>query len=173
MKRDRPRFLCDMMLGRLAKWLRLLGYDTKYFPLIDDSELIKIALEEQRILLTRDTLLLKRRPIKQGRIGVLFIESDRYVGQLRQVVNEFDLEDGKALCNVCNTKLITAAKESVKKEIPPYVFKTQTEFKGCPVCGRIFWRATHWERITAVKRDIRVSSIKGNRGNGELGKRRE
>ncbi len=137
------RFLCDAMLGRLAHWLRLLGYDAVYSA-ADDHELARQARAEDRVLLTRDTLLAERRGIR-----ALLITSDAPDDQLRQVIQEFGLSQTRALsrCPKCNTLLREIQKPAVQDRVPPYVYEHHTAFQECPGCGRIYWQGSHWQRI--------------------------
>lgn len=142
-----PRFLADSMLGRLATWLRLLGCDVEDSRRIPDGELVRRAAEGGRVLLTRDTRLVTH-PDLRGR--VLFVRGDRYPEQLRQVVRRFGIDPRAKLltrCVRCNEPLLPVEKEAVRDRVPPYVFRTQETFRRCPACGRIFWRATHAERM--------------------------
>ncbi|OGP17535.1 MAG: hypothetical protein A2V21_303010 [Deltaproteobacteria bacterium GWC2_55_46] len=134
------------MLGKLARWMRTLGYDVEYDTHIEDTELIKRATAEQRLILTRDTRLIERRGARKR---VFFIKSDLVGEQLRQVAGEFPPDDSLLLtrCLRCNALLKDVPKESVKAKVPPYVFQTQAEFSVCPVCQRTYWGATHRERM--------------------------
>jgi hypothetical protein len=141
---DRPTFAVDAMLGRLAKALRILGYDAHYDSRIDDSDLKLLALREGRIVLTRD------REIAETTLPlhVLLIESDRPEEQLRQVVRELSLETEGALftrCLVCNVPVEDVPRSEVEGRVPRYVLSTQERFARCPRCGRIYWAATHVE----------------------------
>lgn len=154
-EREDTRFLCDAMLGRLAKWLRLLGYDTEYLNRVDDIALLKAARENHRVLLTRDTLIMKRRVVKSGELPALLIESDNYLDQLSQVIKEYKLrKDRPARCNICNTAVGDLDKPTAKGRVPLYVYETEESFKSCPVCGRVYWPASHWENIKKVKKGI-------------------
>ncbi|MFQ5442134.1 MAG: Mut7-C RNAse domain-containing protein [Thermodesulfobacteriota bacterium] len=140
------KFFADAMLGRLATWLRILGFDVAYERKIDDKELVERAQKEDRIILTRDTLLVKRRGAR-GRS--FFVEGDRFEVQLRQVAERFAIDNKSVLtrCVRCNTLLERVEKESVRDLVPPYVYKTQEEFSRCPRCARIYWAGTHRERM--------------------------
>jgi uncharacterized protein with PIN domain len=142
---SKPTFLADEMLGRLAKWLRILGYDTKYVSGIPDSELLRIAQTEGRILLTRDTLLIRRKACK----NYYFIRSDHWREQLRQLWLDAGLKCEALLtrCAMCNKPLRTVDKESVKASVPAYVYETQEQFSRCENCRRIYWPATHVDKI--------------------------
>ena len=137
-------FVVDGMLGRLAKWLRILGYDTQYSPDWDDNELARIARAEGRILLTRDLELSRRRGLRSLRI-----EGDLLEGQLAQVVRALGLELDRPFsrCAVCNTPLEKVAKHEAWGQVPPYVFQTQSQLYLCPECNRFYWPGTHWQHM--------------------------
>ncbi len=139
-----PRFIADVMLGRLARWLRALGYDTLYFSDMDDPALARRAHAEQRILLTRDVELTRRRGLQS-----ILVADDDVKRQLRQVVQTLQLATDNAFsrCIHCNTILAECDAALVRAEVPPYVFATQTRFRRCNQCGRIYWRGTHWARM--------------------------
>lgn len=136
------RFFADSMLGKLARWMRTLGYDVAYDPYIDDGELVMRALEEGRTILTRDTRLIQRRSAR-GR--AFFITGDHVGEQLKQVIREFPPDEKLLLtrCLRCNVPLVSIPKEKIEERVPPYVFRTQSEFSECPSCRRIYWGATH------------------------------
>jgi uncharacterized protein with PIN domain len=138
------KLLLDGMLGRLAKWLRLLGYDTAYFPNLDDHELVRLARAQGRVLLTRDRELTRRRGM-----SCLLVESDELEEQIQQAITELHLETEQPFsrCPVCNTPLQEAEKLSVKGRVPPYVFRTKEHFSLCPECDRIYWQGTHWDNM--------------------------
>lgn len=141
------RFVADAMLGGLARWLRVLGLDVAYDPGLDDAALVDLAVDERRVILTRDRRLVLRRRASNH----LLIRSVTVDEQVAQVLDELDLRpvpDGLfSRCLRCNTPLETVAPEEAARRIPPYVARTQRRFLGCPSCGRIFWRATHAERM--------------------------
>ncbi|MFH0801547.1 MAG: Mut7-C RNAse domain-containing protein [bacterium] len=140
------KFLADAMLGRLARWLRILGFDTLYFSEIADEVLLSLAKNENRVLLTRDTRLAKKKGLE-----IFFIRDDLWRNQLAQFLNVFP-SDKAALftrCLACNEKLLPVEKEEVKILVPPYVFKTRDNFSRCPNCMKVFWAATHYEHMKA------------------------
>ena len=133
------------MLGRLAKWLRILGYDTAYAREAEDDAILELAENQGRLILTRDTLLVRRKRCR----NYIFIRSDLWREQLQQVYVEAHLNTEAAftLCPVCNCALKPVGRESVKAAVPPYVFQTRHTFSHCERCGRIYWAATHVHRI--------------------------
>jgi len=152
------RFICDDNLGKLTKWLRTLGYDTLFFDPIEDGELIARALKEDRVVLSRDTQL-SRFKFKLGE-NLLRIESDRPLEQLKQVVEHFKLKPDKELifsrCLVCNEPLKKVEKEKIKDRLYPFVYKTQDHFVHCPECDRIYWSATHVEKMMKTFGELKI-----------------
>jgi uncharacterized protein with PIN domain len=138
------RFVADAMLGTLAKWLRILGYDTEYDPDRDDHQLVRLAREENRMLLTRDRELARRRGVR-----VLLISSEHLEAQVYQVLAELNLEPDRSFsrCPVCNELLAEIDGETARTRVPTYVARTQEQFRSCPACGRIYWRGTHWQQM--------------------------
>lgn len=148
----KPRFLADCNVGRLARWLRALGYDASYHPRIGDAELVREAAAESRVLLTRDRDLTKRRVIQTGVVRAILIRDDEVTAQLRQVFAELGLELKEALtrCIECNSELQSRVPATVAARVPPYVRQTQSRYSECPDCGRIYWAGTHWQRMREV-----------------------
>jgi hypothetical protein len=146
------KFAADRMLGRLVKWLRVIGQDVIYGPHLTGRGLIRAARAEGRLILTRDRRLRQKQPPP-----FILIRSDRYREQLRQVVEECGLKadrDWFTRCVECNERLVPRAKESVQEVVPPYVFSTQEKFSWCPKCRRIFWPATHQENMREEIRNM-------------------
>ncbi len=145
----RPKFVVDTNVGRLARWLRMMGYDAAFINYIDDRGLVSIGLKERRVVLTRDTQIMMRRVVTSGRVKAILIEGDEVKDQLRQVVQamNLDLERQFTRCLECNQTLIPRRKAEVKDLVPPYVFQIQSRYVECPSCHRIYWRGTHWQRM--------------------------
>ena len=140
-------FIADTMLGRLVRWLRIMGCDVEYFPEIGDAELVERGARDGRLILTRDTLLIRRR---KARNNCFFVEGDHFRDQVRQVVRAFAIDPfGGFLtrCLECNAPLCNIARENAEGEVPPYVFATQENFRTCPGCSRFYWGGTHRERM--------------------------
>ena len=145
-----PKFIVDLNVGRLARRLRMMGYDAVFINGLDDDELVRIALREGRILLTKDQGIMRRRIVACGKVRALLITDGDVRRQLRQVVRAFDLEAGSrpfTRCMECNEPLHARTKAEVRHLVPPYVYATQDQYMQCPRCGRVYWRGTHWERM--------------------------
>ena len=147
-----PRVLADCNVGRLARWLRALGYDAVYHAQIGDAELVREAAADGRVLLTRDRDLTRRRVIQSGAVRAILIRDDDVRTQLRQVLAELSLDLHQSLtrCIECNAELIPRDAASVADRVPPFVRRTQTRYSECPACGRIYWAGTHWQRMQTV-----------------------
>lgn len=153
---DAPRFTADVMLGTLARWLRLAGLDTFYSNHAGDDELLDVCRREERILLSKDTGLIARLPPSR----VHAVAAVRLPEQLREVWRRFHL-GGWALrprCSRCNGELAPIEAERIRLLVPPYVFLHCREFTHCRSCGKIYWRGTHLPRIEEFLRGLDDSS---------------
>lgn len=149
-----PRFLIDEMLGRLSRWLRILGYDAESVVGVEDGVLLERAAREGRVLLTRDTLLMERRAIRRGEVTAVLVRGDQIVDQLRCVREELDLlRQAEPRCLVCNVRLSLLSRSEAAARVPAYVFQTQHCFRECPSCARVYWRGTHWEHMDRLLRE--------------------
>jgi uncharacterized protein with PIN domain len=148
MRDQPPRLLADCMLGRLAKWLRLIGYDTAYENVATDPHLARRARAENRVLLTRDRELAERRGLR-----TLLIRSEILQEQVRQVLESLPLSEAGAQprCAVCNHALERARPSEIQDAVPPYVLRTHHDFQRCSGCGRVYWPGTHFD---AIRRQI-------------------
>ncbi len=151
-------FAADRMLGRLAKWLRALGFDTLYCARLDKED-VRRRLAEGRVILTRDTRLIKRLPQEQA----VFIEHDRLEDQLRQLRSSghirFNPRASFLRCMRCNEPLERMDREQAREKTPDFVGATQPEFYSCPACGRIYWPGTHHGRMAEfLRRALDVDS---------------
>lgn len=147
------KFILSKELGRLAKWLRILGLDADYFRGNNPSSLIIQALREERIILMRNQRLPQARGVK-----IVFIRNERIKEQLAEALKTLEIKpDPKGMftrCIVCNEKLVDIKKEQVKDKVPEYVFKTQQVFITCPKCKRIYWQGTHWGNVRRCLEEI-------------------
>ena len=146
-------FVADCMLGRLARWLRVLGFDVLYFPRIEDAVLLGVARREGRVLLTRDMGLLER----TGGHPALLVASEKWEDQLVQVLDAFGLKDRLAphtRCLDCNAPLKPLPKERAKNLVAPFVVERAEALALCPACGRVFWKGSHADDMDARIRKI-------------------
>ncbi len=145
------KFIVDCNAGKLAKWLRIMGYDAIFFDSGDDSQMVAKALTEGRVILTRDTQIMRRRVITSGHLKAILIKSDKPELQMRQLAEILNLRRQFrpfTVCLECNQPLVERSKQEVRDLVPPYVFQTQNHYMECPTCHRIYWRGTHWEAMT-------------------------
>ena len=144
-----PKFIADVNVGKLGRWLRILGYDVVIDRRLDDGALVSRGRREERTILTRDRGLPQLWETKAGLVRVVLLASEELGAQLRQVVAELGLEVFHPLsrCLECNQTLVVQDRERMRGRVPPYVFQTQASFKVCPDCGRIYWAGTHWNRM--------------------------
>jgi uncharacterized protein with PIN domain len=140
------RLFADAMLGRLARWLRILGHDTAFDADIADGDLVRRCIEEGRVLLTRD-----RRLMDEWRVPrALLLRAEDPNEQLRETVTRLDLSHEGPLfsrCTVCNAPVERVDREHVRDQVPERVWHACEVFVRCPSCGRIYWEGTHTRRI--------------------------
>ena len=151
-----PRFVADAMLGRLARRLRMLGYDILYQRDIDDGGLLRLAMREDRIILTRDTRLAMRK----AAIGRTFlISSEDPVKQVKEITQAFPaLSCVPVRCTICNGALKPVEdRQSVLGQVPEHVFHSASGFFKCPNCGHIYWEGSHMEHFKGELLSIRAS----------------
>lgn len=141
------KFVCDDNLGRLARWLRTLGFDTVFSQTITDSQVISAALTEDRIIITRDHQLAEKTLARQ----VILLQSTNPLEQLKILIETTGLVPDAArlfsICPLCNVAVEKIDKKKFVAQIPPYVYRTKDRFNRCPACGRIFWSGTHVDRM--------------------------
>jgi len=143
------KFIADGMLGKLTRWLRMLGYDVKYSNNLDDAQLIMIAKKERRILLTRD-LELYQQAIAKG-INAFYLEGKTEAENLASLAQRFkiklNIEMATSRCPKCNTRVKQVAKERVSDKVEESTFSYYNEFWECPKCEQVYWQGAHWARI--------------------------
>ncbi|NOY79261.1 MAG: hypothetical protein GXO76_15520 [Calditrichaeota bacterium] len=152
-------FAADMMVGRLARWLRILGYDTLYNPEKSVQEWIPTVLADDRILLTRNRKIAGQLPAE----NYYFVAPNDPREQVRDVLEKFQLDTEHfvfRLCVPCNVPVVSIAKEAVFGQVPPLVFETHHEFWQCPACGKIYWRGSHLQRVGEFIKKIRGSNAR-------------
>lgn len=160
-QRNTLQFIADSMLGRLARWLRILGFDTWYYPEIGDQELLKLHAETGRVLLTRDTRLVRGKGVGRH----VLVKSNHWEEQLREVLEAQSLtvceESVLSRCIVCNRPLESLPPEEAYGRIPDYVAGSIATFQGCRTCGKVYWAGTHRKGVAAV-----VSRLRSDRASG-------
>jgi uncharacterized protein with PIN domain len=147
------RFILDVHLGKLARGLRMLGFDTEYGPPFDDGALVARASRQNQIILTRDRELLMRRAVTHGYL-VRSLDPER---QLREVIRRFQLEGSIrpfTRCLTCNAELRELPVEQARGRVPPLVLELYGEFRVCPRCDQVFWKGSHWRRMNARLADL-------------------
>lgn len=159
----RKRFVVDSMLGHLARWLRILGYDTIYSRNFSDWQLLRIARSSGRILVTRDKGL-HWRARKQGIRSVL-IESTHNVERLAELASkvglELALDPRQSRCPLCNGDLKEASRNAVKGRVPERTLEYVDEFYVCTRCGKIYWEGSHWSNMRRMLQD--AAKLKSSR----------
>ncbi|HTY13035.1 MAG TPA: Mut7-C RNAse domain-containing protein [Candidatus Omnitrophota bacterium] len=152
-KLKEPRFIADDMLGKLARRLRMLGYDVLYPKTSADSMLVRMAKDEGRIILTRDLGL----SLIRG-VNAVLLRSIRLEDQLKELFGALELEPERgrmfSRCAVDNALLVSIEKEAVKPRVPPLVYSIFDNFTYCPVCDRVYWKGTHYERMLTELGDL-------------------
>ena len=146
----RPRFIVDHNAGKLARWLRMMGFDCLFFTGADDGDMVRQALADDRVIVTRDTGVARRRLAARGQVRVILLRDEQPERQMRQVNDTLGLPalaHPFTRCIECNALLEPRTPDEVRGRVPPYVFRTQTRYVECPGCGRIYWQGTHWEAM--------------------------
>ncbi len=149
------KFIADRTLGKLAKGLRMLGYDTLYYRSEDIDQLIRLAREEDRIILTRNTKLVLRRPKDR----IITITEDKPFRQLKEVVQKgrlsLDEEKLYTRCLLCNDPIDAIPREEAEGKVPDFIFSQQRDFYRCPKCRRIYWQGSHLGNMAKKVEELR------------------
>jgi hypothetical protein len=152
-----PRFLADAHLGKLARLLRLLGFDTLFFNDAGDRRLVEISIDERRILLSRDRALLMRREITHG----CFVHAVKPTRQLEELIERLDLHRLAApftRCMECNGSLRRIDRADILAELPKRAGQLYTEFWRCSDCAKIYWKGSHYRRLARFVRALAPSA---------------
>lgn len=149
------KFLLTKELGRLAKWLRILGFDARYEPSGNKSVAMIEALKEERILVTRNL----RFGTRHGGT-IIFIKHDGLQDQLKDLFAEMNMKVDPNLlfsrCTICNEPLMAIAKADIRESVPVYVYETHEDFMRCPKCQRVYWKGTHWGNVEEILKAINL-----------------
>jgi hypothetical protein len=147
------KLLLTKELGRLAKWLRILGFDAEYYKQGNAASLIIQALKQERIILTRN----HRLPASRG-VKIVILKTQKLKEQLSEALRELKAEAKTdqmfSRCTICNKELVGIDKKKIKENVPEYVYNTQENFFICSVCNRIYWQGTHWGNVETILKEI-------------------
>lgn len=143
------KFIADGMLGKLTRWLRMLGHNVKYSNKLDDTQLMAIAKKERRILLTRDLELYQQATAKG--VQAFYVDGQTEAENLAKIAQKFgislDIDMAKSRCPKCNAQVKPIQKEKVAGKVEESTYTYYNEFWECPKCGQIYWQGAHWARI--------------------------
>ena len=162
------KFVADSMLGKLCRWLRMIGQDVKYSTQFTDSELLMLAKVEARVLLTRDFELYKRAITRS--LASFYLEGKTESEQLAQLGGRYNLalevDMDKSHCPICNTKLVATPKEQLFSMIEKNTYTYYENFWRCSNCGQIYWQGAHWKQINNTLNQVQLKLEKQNYKNG-------
>lgn len=149
-----PKFIADVHLGKLARYLRMMGFDVLYKNDFDDDEIVNLSLLERRAILTKDRGILKRSEVTHG----YWVRTTKVKEQVIEVTKRFDLKNiikEFSRCIECNTLLIKTDKDKILRELPPRVAQSQEEFYRCPVCNKNYWKGTHHQQMLSFIQSVK------------------
>ena len=155
-----PLIIVDVNVGKLVKWLRVLGYDAIISPILDDGQMLQTARQQGRVLITRDTYIPDRKVVKSGQVEVLLLRSDDFREQMREVMVALELNTSRSFsrCIECNAGLAAIDRALVRDRVPEFVFDNNRQFSQCPVCSKLYWRGTHWRNMVGELADMMKGS---------------
>jgi len=149
-----PKFIADVHLGKLTRYLRMVGFDVIYKNSYTDDEIVKISLEEKRAILTKGRGILKRKDVTHG----YWVRSSKVKAQVVEIIKRFDLKkliEEFTRCIECNSMLESISKKEVINELPPKVSSSQNSFSVCPSCKKVYWKGTHYQRMLSFIKTIK------------------
>lgn len=145
------KFIVDGMLGKVARWLRMLGYDTKYANDLNDDEILRVAADEERIILTKDYQLFRK--ANANGIKAVLVEGVSHAEKLadlsRQLNIRLEIDIRRSRCPKCNSPIKSIAKENIREKVPASTYEMYDEFWICVGCGQIYWKGSHWKKINS------------------------
>ena len=153
-----PKFIADVHMGKLARYLRMLGFDVLYENNYEDDEIVKISLEEKRAILTKDRGILKRNDVTHG----YWVRSSKVKEQVDEIISRFDLKkliEEFTRCIECNTTLESISKSEIINKLPPKVSESQKSFSICPSCKKLYWEGTHHQRMLSYINTIKNAEL--------------
>ena len=149
------KFILTKEVGRLARWLRILGFDAVYYREDNTARVLLLALREERIVVTRNKLLFDKISAK-----AVYLREERVEAQLKAMIGKLkiliDEEKMFSRCVLCNKALTAVDKQSIKERVPAYVYKTQDAFMECSLCRRVYWPGTHWGKIKKALKNLNI-----------------
>ena len=149
-----PKFIADVHLGKLARYLRMMGFDVLYKKDFDDDEIVNISLLEKRAILTKDRGILKCKEVTHG----YWIRNTEVKEQAIEVIKRFDLKNiikEFSRCIDCNSVLKPISKNEIIDDLPPKVSKSQVDFSQCPACKKIYWKGTHYQQMLSFIQSVK------------------
>ena len=149
-----PKFIADVHLGKLARYMRIIGFDVLYKNNFDDDEIVKLSLEDKRAILTKDRGLLKRNDVTHG----YWVRNTEVKEQVIEIIKRFDLKrliNEFTRCTECNSMLEPIPKNEIIDDLPPKVSKYQKLFSVCPTCKKLYWKGTHHQRMLSFIKSIK------------------
>jgi len=149
-----PKFIADVHLGKLARYLRMMGFDVFYKNDFDDNKIVSFSLTEKRAILTRDRDILKRSKVTHG----YWVRTTNIKEQVIEVIKRFDLKNNIkefSRCIDCNTVLKPISKNEIIDGLPPKVLKSQTDFSRCPACQKNYWKGTHHQKMLSFIQSVK------------------
>jgi uncharacterized protein len=157
-KQGSPRFLADAMLGSIARKLRALGFETTYYREGEDEGLLALAFNEGRVVLTSDRSLAARAGAKG--VSAILVGGNNDRARIRGIVRSArlagtPLQAGDSLCSNCGGELQVIPRASALNMVPPSVGRTHRLFFRCSRCGQVYWRGSHWKKLTSLARLLR------------------
>ncbi len=151
------KFIADTMLGSLARWLRMLGYDTLYSRDYSDKEILELASKDSRIILTRDLSL--HRKAQKRNLRSIYLENETIQGKLTLLALKLkinlELNPDNSRCPICNGILVRASKEDVLNRVPEKIIELHENFWICTSCGKVYWKGKHWITMNKILSEVR------------------
>ena len=149
-----PKFIADVHLGKLTRYLRMMGFDVFYKNDFDDDKIVNLSLTEKRAILTKDRGILKRSEVTHG----YWVRTTKVKEQVIEVIKRFDLKNiikEFSRCITCNSLLIKTDKDKILNELPPKVARSQEEFYRCPACQKNYWKGTHYQKMLSFIQSVK------------------
>lgn len=149
-----PKFVVDVHLGSLTKYLRMMGFDVYYRNDLNDEKIVEISLNERRAILTKDRGMLKRNEVTHA----YWVRGTKVKEQTIEILKRFDLKNQIkefSRCIECNQQLKQVSKEEIFEELPPRVVRSQNDFFKCSNCKKIFWKGTHYQRMLSFIQSVK------------------